>query len=108
MTKINHKLSSKKPQPTGSYTLRINRNLLNRVNLIKTEAKIRGDKLNINQTLISNLYDIVDQLEKEYLKNKITLCEKCKSEMVIKTGPKGDFYACPAFPECRYTKSLKI
>ncbi len=33
-------------------------------------------------------------------------CPKCHRELVIKDGQYGRFLACPAFPECRYTKSF--
>ncbi|HHZ12802.1 MAG: type I DNA topoisomerase [Caldicoprobacterales bacterium] len=34
------------------------------------------------------------------------ICEKCGSNMVIKTGRYGKFLACPNFPECRNTKPI--
>lgn len=34
-------------------------------------------------------------------------CEKCGAPMVEKSGKKGKFLACSAFPKCRNTKSLK-
>lgn len=33
-------------------------------------------------------------------------CEKCQSPMVIKSGRRGQFMACSAFPKCRNAKSL--
>ncbi len=34
-------------------------------------------------------------------------CPECKSELLIKFGRFGRFYACSSFPKCRYTASLK-
>ncbi len=34
------------------------------------------------------------------------VCDKCGSPMVIRTGRRGRFLACSAFPECRNTRSL--
>jgi DNA topoisomerase-1 len=34
------------------------------------------------------------------------VCEKCGSPMVIRTGRRGRFLACSAFPKCRNTRSL--
>ena len=32
-------------------------------------------------------------------------CEKCGSDMVLRTGKFGSFYACVRYPECRFTKA---
>lgn len=34
-------------------------------------------------------------------------CDKCGAKMVIKTGPKGKFLACPNYPKCRNAKPYK-
>jgi DNA topoisomerase I len=34
-------------------------------------------------------------------------CPKCGSELIIRIGRYGRFYACSAFPKCRYTESLE-
>ena len=36
------------------------------------------------------------------------ICEKCGRQMVVKTGRFGRFLACPAYPECDFTKPLVI
>lgn len=33
-------------------------------------------------------------------------CERCKSPIVKRYGPRGPFLACSAFPRCRFTKSI--
>ena len=35
------------------------------------------------------------------------LCPKCGTNMVIKMGRFGKFYACPKFPECKHTENIK-
>jgi DNA topoisomerase-1 len=35
-------------------------------------------------------------------------CEKCGRKMVIKTGRKGRFLACPGYPECKNSKPLSV
>ncbi len=32
-------------------------------------------------------------------------CEKCGSDMVLRTGKYGSFYACSKYPECKFTKA---
>lgn len=32
-------------------------------------------------------------------------CEKCGADMVEKDGKNGKFYACPNYPECKFTKN---
>ncbi len=32
-------------------------------------------------------------------------CEKCGSDMVLRTGKFGSFYACSKYPECKFTKA---
>jgi ssDNA-binding Zn-finger/Zn-ribbon topoisomerase 1 len=34
------------------------------------------------------------------------LCPNCGINLVIKDGRYGDFYACPNYPKCRYTKQI--
>lgn len=34
-------------------------------------------------------------------------CPKCKSDLLIRLGRFGKFYACSTFPKCKYTESLK-
>jgi DNA topoisomerase-1 len=32
-------------------------------------------------------------------------CEKCGSDMILRTGKFGSFYACSRYPECKFTKA---
>lgn len=32
-------------------------------------------------------------------------CERCGSVMALRTGPRGQFYGCSAFPKCRFTRA---
>ncbi|MFH1656631.1 MAG: type I DNA topoisomerase [Candidatus Nealsonbacteria bacterium] len=34
-------------------------------------------------------------------------CPKCKSDLIIRVGKFGRFYACSKFPKCKYTESLE-
>ncbi|OMD43532.1 restriction endonuclease [Paenibacillus odorifer] len=34
-------------------------------------------------------------------------CPKCGSKLVLRNGPKGQFYGCSSFPKCRHIKSIK-
>lgn len=36
------------------------------------------------------------------------ICDKCGRQMVVKTGRFGRFLACPAYPECDFTKPIVI
>lgn len=33
-------------------------------------------------------------------------CPRCGSFLVLRSGPKGEFYGCSTFPKCRYTMNL--
>ena len=47
------------------------------------------------------------EVEKKNLSEKTDkLCPKCNSQIIIKFGRFGKFYACTNFPECKYTESL--
>lgn len=35
------------------------------------------------------------------------ICPKCGQNLIIRFSRTGKFYACPGFPECRYTESIK-
>ncbi len=35
-------------------------------------------------------------------------CEKCGQPMVVKSGPRGDFLGCSAYPKCRNIKNFKV
>ncbi|WP_423792776.1 DNA topoisomerase I [Methanocaldococcus indicus] len=35
------------------------------------------------------------------------VCPKCGSKLIIKKGIYGEFYACPNYPKCKYTESIK-
>lgn len=46
----------------------------------------------------------LEQLKDEYKDEK---CEKCGSQMVVKTGRFGQFLACSHYPECKTTKAIQ-
>jgi len=34
-----------------------------------------------------------------------TLCPRCESLLVPRTGPYGEFWGCTSYPDCRYTRN---
>ncbi len=46
------------------------------------------------------------ELEAIEIHDEVTdeICDVCGRNMVIKYGPHGKFFACPGFPDCRFTK----
>ncbi len=70
------------------------------------------------QSVLHSFYDdfavSLAQAEQTVQKQQITLpqeltdliCEKCGSQMIVKSGKFGKFAACPNYPNCRYTKPL--
>jgi DNA topoisomerase-1 len=34
------------------------------------------------------------------------VCEKCRSPMAVRRGPRGPFLGCTAYPKCRGTKHM--
>jgi len=56
-----------------------------------------------------NLKEKYKQVEKKDITEKPTnkKCPRCRSDLIIRIGKYGRFYACSAFPKCRYTGSLE-
>jgi DNA topoisomerase-1 len=56
-----------------------------------------------------NLKRKYDEVFKKDITEKPTekTCPKCGSPLLIRLGRYGKFYACSAFPKCRYTESLE-
>lgn len=56
-----------------------------------------------------NLKEKYEEVEKKDITEKPTnkKCPKCGSDLIIRIGKYGRFYACSAFPKCRYTESLE-
>ena len=56
-----------------------------------------------------NLEKKYDEVSKKEFTEKPTekICPKCGSPLLIRLGKFGKFYACSAFPKCRYTESLE-
>ncbi|MGL5291867.1 MAG: DNA topoisomerase family protein, partial [Vibrionaceae bacterium] len=49
----------------------------------------------------SNLFDFVEDKSKTAQR-----CPTCQSQLIIKKTSRGVFYACEAYPTCKFTKSL--
>ena len=56
-----------------------------------------------------NLQKKYQEVSKKDITEKPTRkkCPKCGSQLLIRLGKFGKFYACSKFPKCRYTESLK-
>ena len=56
-----------------------------------------------------NLQKKYKEVDKKDITEKPTdkKCPKCKSDLLIRLGRFGKFYACSTFPKCKYTESLE-
>ncbi len=56
-----------------------------------------------------NLKEKYEEVNKKDITEKETgkKCKKCGSDLIIRIGKYGRFYACSAFPKCRHTESLE-
>jgi len=56
-----------------------------------------------------NLKNKYEEVHKKDITEKPTKkkCPKCNSPLITRLGRFGKFYACSAFPECKYTESLE-
>ena len=45
-------------------------------------------------------------LDPSYKRVPMAICPKCNAKLIIKTGRYGKFYACPHFPDCKYTRDI--
>lgn len=78
-------------------------------------ARIYGIELVAKEGLISLLKSLGHQTDREFLHlltDKRKFCPKCDIEMVLRTSKTGSdaatqFWGCSAFPECRFTFSIK-
>jgi len=61
---------------------------------------------NFYEGFSESLINADKNIEKITLKQDITdiICEKCGSNLIIKSGRYGKFIACPNYPECKNTK----
>lgn len=73
----------------------------NRVKLINREALIEMI-LTMNPAAVPTPQAVIA----EVTVNEFT-CPKCGSKLVLRSGPKGQFYGCSSFPKCRHIKSIK-
>ncbi|WP_054941722.1 restriction endonuclease [Paenibacillus ihuae] len=73
----------------------------NRVKLINREALIEMI-LAMNPAAVPTPQAIIAEVPADAL-----TCPKCGSKLVLRNGPKGQFYGCSSFPKCRHIKSIK-
>jgi len=89
-------------------------NEFNKVQINETIEKDSNGKvlrkslmINIRSNDVSEAGELYCQLKGKLNggNNNVPTCE-CGQPMVLRKGPKGDFYGCSAFPKCRKTKEL--
>ncbi|WP_022850531.1 type I DNA topoisomerase [Limisalsivibrio acetivorans] len=57
-------------------------------------ANMKSDE---NGDIVPEIIKVDDKVE----------CDKCGSKMALKRGPRGQFFACTAYPKCKSTKPIK-
>ncbi|WP_379135249.1 restriction endonuclease [Paenibacillus sp. sgz500958] len=72
----------------------------NRVKLINREALIEMI-LAMNQGSVPTPKAVIMESPADEV-----ICPKCGSKLVLRSGPKGQFYGCSRFPKCRHIRSI--
>lgn len=72
----------------------------NSVRLINRELLIKMI-LEMNPQAVPNPKKVIMDLPLKQLQ-----CDRCGSKMVLRKGPKGEFYGCSAYPKCRSIKAI--
>lgn len=57
--------------------------------------------------LLDHIDEKKDGLKKKLQEETDIACEKCGRKLIKKWGRNGQFLACPAYPECRYSRPLE-
>ncbi|QSF47901.1 restriction endonuclease [Paenibacillus tianjinensis] len=73
----------------------------NRVKLINREALIEMI-LTMNPAAVPTPQVVIAEVPVDEF-----TCPKCGSRLVLRSGPKGQFYGCSSYPKCRHIKSIK-
>ena len=81
-------------------------------NAAVTLAKSNGIKLIDREQLLKMIENVGWKKQDAFVKvsqkiKPVEYCKWCGSELVLRKGPKGNFYGCSRFPKCRYTKNVK-
>ena len=65
-------------------------------------------RLNIIVSIILIVLSVLFFAASFYLSVRVRqeVCPKCGKNLIIKNSKNGRFYACPGFPDCRFTKSI--
>ena len=71
-----------------------------------SEAQFSGLRTRLLADLKHYLDDFLERFLTRTRKNAV-VCPRCGAKMVRRTGVNGPFMACSAFPNCRYTESIK-
>ncbi|MFC1562414.1 type I DNA topoisomerase, partial [candidate division KSB1 bacterium] len=73
----------------------------------KNSVKILKDFYNPFEVLLKNVNSKRAEIKNELEERTGEKCEVCGSEMIIKWGRHGKFYACSGYPRCKNTKPLE-
>ncbi|WP_346774043.1 topoisomerase DNA-binding C4 zinc finger domain-containing protein [Brevibacillus sp. SYP-B805] len=57
--------------------------------------------LQMNPAAKPNPKQVIEQMPQKQL-----ICDRCGNQMVLRKGPRGEFYGCSAYPKCRNTKAV--
>lgn len=58
------------------------------------------------QKNLDEVFDNIDSFKQEILEKAGFSCDLCGSDMILRWGKNGKFYACSAFPSCKNTKQI--
>ncbi|WP_245719859.1 restriction endonuclease [Paenibacillus tianmuensis] len=72
----------------------------NQVRLINRESLIEMI-LQMNPNAAPTPKQVIEQLSTDNM-----ICSRCGNKMVLRKGPKGEFYGCSSFPKCRNTSAV--
>ena len=74
------------------------------------------DSQNISYENMISIFDLLIRInikdrniEKDHvhnIKKNILVCPKCNLNLVLKNGRYGQFYGCPNYPNCKYTRNI--
>ncbi|MEE9269258.1 MAG: type I DNA topoisomerase [Candidatus Krumholzibacteria bacterium] len=56
---------------------------------------------------LDNIDEKKDRIKSELQEETDLTCEKCGSKLIKKWGRNGQFLACPAYPECKFSRPLE-
>lgn len=84
----------------------------NSENLSPNQMKLISDKLTQSNVADrkenrNHVKKVKRKVQERKKKEKLKVCPKCGTELIIRKGKYGKFYGCQNFPKCRYTLNIK-